>query len=826
MLKAHRHPVLAGEVANTFEDKYCLVEGVTRMGGLAALQGLDLLVEGNLGEAELRTLVEQTVDVDATAALVGRGQATCTFLREQERTEKSGTPGRMYMFAEKTTVREYVWNVEYTYEFSLKCGNGNGKDHTTVVRKRSAEVLTRTKQAPFATTEQRVLAALDLTWLLQQYSTVHTKGGMHFRINRDLDTCRTACRNKDVDEAKTFFADLAHFATTMRNEMKGVLAAQGATAHGSFDTNAEELVVAPVPLMVEVDGNGEGALLQTDELGLLVEEQARALRSRVAALGALEHAGSLGSGKEAGVLLVVQHLERMCDSYSRSVAYVEALLREQLTTAVGKEVSTADFAEYMGFHMRKHLQRAFVPRGLAVSVRHGNLNPEGSIIIQDTRFDNLPVPTFSRSLGSAVMRFDLNATTEATLQAQLHLHTFVDHQFGGGSGNIADHVHLRAEAQQFSAFVVLLGTVSGDDAFRPKHALIVQNRDVFDIPLLLETIPSKKEFAKAVEGLSPEQRAFAEAYRSMQMESTLFGMCVVQVKPHLERVLQLPEGSLTKEIQLTQDLLDLFLVYNIRSDLLSQDTQSKKKMEQSDRVAQVKHHVDVVKQMLSKAKEEEVSEAHRKKAFLSKEEDDEDEDEDTIKSMPVASKFSQLKASLFDEDDCVLECLSTCAVRGDPDTTTPTTPTQPHSPAPSTVGTALSVSTFPHILERSMQALGVDDVRPTIVKVGDGWKRTFQQGLLGTSDVTWLRKEGQTDARGKAFGLLDSLTRSGLLPLTADMHVVVASTHSFGETLMDTLVQENVNPIAAVQASSLVVASALHETEPDKLLTELDVRHL
>jgi hypothetical protein len=55
----------------------------------------------------------------------------------------------------------------------------------------------------------------------------------------------------------------------------------------------------------------------------------------------------------------------------------------------------------------------------------------------------------------------------------------------------------------------------------------------------------------------------------MQLESTLFGVCVVQIKPQLERLLRLPDDALTKEIQLTQDLLSLFIEYQVPSDLLS-----------------------------------------------------------------------------------------------------------------------------------------------------------------------------------------------------------------------------------------------------------------
>ena len=834
VLQAHRHPVLAGDVPHTFDDKYVLVEGLTGAGGLAVLRCLDLLLEGRLGEAGLQELLGKTVEVDTTATLVALSQTTCTFVREQKRTE------------DKRTIREYFWDVKYEYEFAVQRGGGEKEAFAAVVRRRSAEVLTRTKKAPFDTTERREVGAVDLTWLLRQLAGgvvtagVAAKMDVRFHINREVETCRTACRNKDVADAKTFFAGLARFGAAVRDEMEEVLGVQGAAAHGSFDTNADDIVVPTVPLMVDVadddggsagDTDSAGALLQRGELELLVQEQERALRGRVEKLGKVEHAGSLGSGKEAGVSLVMQQISRVCRSYADSVVYVESLLRDQLVAAVGKAVSANDFAEYMSFHMRRRLQRAYAPRGLAVSVRHGNLNPEGSVVVQDKRFGCLPVPTFSRALGASVMRFDLNATTEATLEAQVNLHAFVDHQFGGSSGNVDRHVQLRAEAQQFSAFVVLLGNVGGDDVFLPKHAVIVQNRDVFEIPLLLETIPSKKEFAKAVESLSPEQRAFAEAYRSMQMESTLFGMCVVQVKPHLERVLQLPAGSLTKEIQLTQDLLELFLVYNIRSDLLSQEDAAADGPDgvvlqtQADRVAQVKHHVDVVKQMLLKAKEEELAEAERRQLKRKREEEEQEEQRRSYK------RSSRRCMRLDVDDDEGPFCLPTLGITmldvscapsdgadaGTVDDTDDWVDTA-GDVAKGTADTSLSINTFPDILEQRLEAMGVDSVRPTIVKVGDSWNRTFQPGLLGSCEQAVLGEAEQTAGRAKAFGLLDSLTRSGLLPLSADMHVVVASTHSFGETLMDTLVQENVNPIAAVEASSLVVASALHETEPQQLL--------
>ena len=59
------------------------------------------------------------------------------------------------------------------------------------------------------------------------------------------------------------------------------------------------------------------------------------------------------------------------------------------------------------------------------------------------------------------------------------------------------------------------------------------------------------------------------------------------------------------------------------------------------------------------------------------------------------------------------------------------------------------------------------------------------------------------------------LTLSSLFSL----HVVIAATHCFDKTLMNTIVQDNVNPIEKVERSSLIVASTIHNTTPASLIS-------
>ncbi|CAM9548761.1 unnamed protein product [Choristocarpus tenellus] len=110
----------------------------------------------------------------------------------------------------------------------------------------------------------------------------------------------------------------------------------------------------------------------------------------------------------------------------------------------------------------------------------------------------------------------------------------------------------------------------------------------------------------SIQSLSPEQQRFAKAFRAMQLESTLFGVLVIQIKPQMETLLRLPPGALTKEIQLTQDLMQLFIEYQVPSDLLTFDGHEDASLE--DKLLAVKGSVTNLQATIQMQKKQELDE--------------------------------------------------------------------------------------------------------------------------------------------------------------------------------------------------------------------------
>ena len=128
------------------------------------------------------------------------------------------------------------------------------------------------------------------------------------------------------------------------------------------------------------------------------------------------------------------------------------------------------------------------------------------------------------------------------------------------------------------------------------------------------------------------------------------------------------------------------------------------------------------------------------------------------------------------------------------------------------------LTTIPNELDAKYLKLDLDGtLRPSIIKVNAGqtWVKKFQRNLLTKSETKSLTKSNLKEERDAAFDLLDALSRSGALDINcAELHVVVAATHCFARTVVDTVIMDNVNPIEKVERSVLIVGTTIHN-QPD-----------
>ena len=879
VLGTERDPKSAAEVDHGYADKFQLAEFVTSTacaGHLLCLESLGLTAE---------TLARiASIAPERTLTLALRSTETCAFVKETKReensrahqTEYTNTAGSSTTVTSKVvkTITEYFWDVGVAYEVFIYTGNDkDGADRVVLYSgERKTSVKTLSRAEPIPKRRLRDVAETDLSWLARRVQNLH----IGFSIDRAHKDCHTPRRNQDIIGALSFQSALrqwcgavaGYFLSDVFPLEKGhgmdvaairddtafvpvlpLLEVRAHSAEGDVVVQVSDLVAVALPSVP-----AGGTVMLAGDMNALLGGQKKSLEACLTRM-----ATTLGKGKglitpaEGRLIVVAQHMAEVCTAHHEAVDFIEHMLHRQLVQAIGKEVSSADFTAYMQFHMRKVMQEAYTPRLFSHAVRHGMHNPEGTVSIEQEVGGDMaePVVMVGRKLAArevVPMRFALNASSDVHFGGTRHVHSYVCHRF---STEAMPQLSLVGRARQFSGFVLMVGAIGGADLFLPQHAMIVQNKDDLKLPLLLEEIPTPKEFKDAIESLSPEQKRFAQAYRAMQLEATLFGVCVVQIKPQLEKVLNLPADSLTKEIRLTQDLLELFLEYQIPGDLLSYQPDSGVSEAASAKVEAVRAQVAAMKAMVQKVKEDALEEARLVREMEKQQREAEQRQREMeqhqrdkrrssrggsgaglamCKSAPMRKRMCKAPTGSVPDSAPMrkkMSVLTESTSRPKSETTTkpeskqeePTEQREPDTTAHDAVG-EYDISTLPQILEQRYTALDEDScLRPTILKTGGAWRKTAQATLLSRAETTTLEKDAQKKEKNRAFDLLDALTRSGALSIEdAALHVVVAATHCFDKTLMDTLVQDSVNPIEKVERSALIAASAVHNLAVENLL--------
>lgn len=859
-----RHPQYPADVPHRYDDKYLLAEFVTRIAVASWLQCLEVV---GLTAEQLGQLASWAKTRSVTLRLTAHED--CRWLREEKRkvesaeervTEVRGILGKSTR-TEKvvTTVTEYFWRYDATYALVAFQGTDTEKAITLHARSGSIEIKTNQEATPRPKTVMRPPIDLNLTWLLAH---LDAEGRAAFTIDRNDLACHTPARNPAIEDALAAFDEIAAWCASITAYfLNDLFPAQQEHGRDLAAIHDRDVFVPVQPLFESQPGDGEGVLPVAYMNGFLAEEQ-RSLAEKCRALGAaFPRDTTLITAVEACLLVTLLHARQVCRQHADSIAYIERMLRDQLVAAIGKELTPADFTAYMDFHHRKLVKPEYRPLPFSYAIRRPEHYPEGVLSLEAGRggATDAIATTVRRTEAQRPMSFALDASTRVSFLGERYLHAWISHQF---SGQVAPALSLIARARQFSSFILLVGRIASADSFEPRLGVILQNKDLVKIPLLLEQIPTPKEFRDAIESLSPEQQRFAQAFRGMQLESTLFGVCVIQIKPQLEKLLKLPPDSLTKEIKVTQELLDLFIEYQIPSDLLSYDGPADATTD--DKLARVKQYIARMYEMIELSKAREFEQEREREAKRLAE----------MNRTPPPGMFAggygpppmpgggpppmPLSGAPMTRtmmggppmmQSAPMPAMSAPAPMPGP-MPPPIPPNEraaapagaaPVAPASGTVAAATTrpakaaaadpagtagdgevtdYTRIPGELDRKFEQLDTDGaLRATIINPGDPWTRTAQKGLLSAATTAALGATEQRNERNRAFDLLDALSKSGALAIDdASLHVVLAATHCFDKTLLDTVIQDNINPIEKVERSLMIVGTTVHGRPATELL--------
>jgi len=902
-----RNPVIPANISHTYEDKYFLAEISTRVAITAIRNSLDHATNGSFSKCLPQML--HWYRAKKTVIMRTQAEERCVFTQttvtdvKSNTSQMSATTSSLFGTSISqsftiTKVTEHEWHYQVDWETFVYPGDEGieSSSKTSLAAScTSASLLTRSDKpvTPRPLHRSAIVEEVDLTWLLKAFGgdSAATDADAHvvvdFSIDRsDEKTCHTPRRNAQVEQAMNFFQRLHFYQAEVQHYLRHMDAIaemkERPAGTSAAISDACEQLFDPIPaafvLEEKQDGNEKGTTLQPADLDAILKQQSSVLSDVLSRLmESIPPATSMFNDESVRMILGYHLVGAHAKSYSEQIQELENMLMHQLVGAIGKVVQPHHFAEYMDYHHRQLFSAAHAPRGFCQAVRRVDHCPEGTIALeqQNEKGDYQPVPCFvagrsstTDGAGAAPITFPLNASANLTFFGDQYLHSFVLHQFSGVN---PAPIRLAARARQFSSFVLMIGSMSGPSSFETQNAIIIKNKDDLLIPLLLETIPTPKQFKDAIESLSPEQQRFAKQFRAMQLNATLFAIVTIQIKPQLERVLNLPPDALTKEIKLTQSLMELFIEYQIPSDLLSfSATEDLGKPP----TAAVKEHVQEIEAMLGQSKGRELNDAfqQRMKDELRGELEDSGCAYSTLsdlsrssrggvtfgapppmpmlssacpplaptasfggggsRSQPQQPKSKVMKKMAVRREEVAvasttastLHATPSAGASADPPSNSDNAAQGQNYGSSSSAGVGVGAggesaatvdwTNIPKRMDESFEKLDTDSaLRPTILKTSETWQRTTQNGLLSKPAVEYcFSLDDQRIERNRAFDLLDALTRSGAMSVETDsaLHVVLCATHCFERSVMDTLVRDNMNPIEKAERSSLIMASTIH----------------
>ena len=859
ILDTTRNPVLPEDAEHTYEDKYALAEFVVN--SAIASYG-NVLNHIGVRDNILDQALHWYQDDKSTVELEFVGKTWSEFVKEEERmTTDSETETdfvtKVYNAATKTKtdtvkVKSKVYDMHHTLNIQL--------DLKIKTKDSSITVFTHAKKVQFVHisknqgerklpihTNSSANNKLSLNWLLEMLSDgTESK----FSIDRKNESCKTPRRNEGVERSLEFSRKLEQWSNqvntflSIAQSIAEIYLESAKRAQASnLETKDDDIFVPIVPLFEN------GTVLSMDDLNEFLHHQVQTLSS--ASENAISKYSEVDffSPDQISLGVTSRHLMSLHREMLRSLDYVEHMLETQLFQAIGKHIQATDFDKFMQFHNQRFFAKEYAPQPFSYSVRRPGYYPDGAISI-GTRKAGAgtlePIETLVRKIPREKgyrLSIPIDSATKVDLDGDVYLHGYMRHIW---NDNGSQELEINARAQQFSSFLLVIGVMGGSNVFLPKHAIVLQDKDEVIIRLIANVLPSAKAFKDAIASLSPEQQEFARAFRSMQLETSVFGVCVIQLKPQFEKLLQLPQHSLSKEIQLTQDLMSLFIEYQIPSDLLSFD--GSEDLPIAEKIEAVRDHVGAVLTIIDSQKKAQLLEAkdeHKAEKMMNRPvppvqaqrammmEGAMMMDGNVNRRLKTVNMESRSDASMgyvaessimsaeFEEFDLLEVDASKSKVDDVPASE------QGKSTISNATSEAFDPTMIPRVLDQKLEKHDKDGaLKSTIVQVKDGpWERLRKKNLLVAPQRSLLNDKDKEHENHKAMDLLTAISRSGSLPIVqSELHIIVAVSHCFQNDVVGTVIRDNVNPIRKVEQSILMLGSIIYDKDYEDILTPSNER--
>jgi hypothetical protein len=659
ILDENRHPKFIGDVPHSYMDKFKMVEIGANMTCDALLECLEQLVTGDNDP----TLVEQIHAYHANARRVmlcfqsnthkTKAKVEEVKIQTGNMIEKKTLGVKTSTTAEFRTVKEYKWTEIHEWKFYLDVySNTPGAAPTCVpISSQSIEICCKSEILPpnldsEIKTQMKTPMEVDVSFLYRNNTPL-------VQIDRQKHSCRTPVRNEEIARFISMNDKLKNWMFGVKQKYFQIVSSAKNMENKELlcDLEDSSLFVPSFSVLVNTtapsnnnqsnEANEEKSPLVPD-LNLTPDETTRIMTQFQSSMNSSIYKLKYSTTNKKQDMsphrvflfnkigVITNYCMKLITQCNQNLMVVESLLYDQLNKAIGKEITP----ELVNDFMLIHFQRMFAgpiyqPRAFSYSVRRPKCSQEGVLSIdRGYGYNNQThksLFTFCREFPASqdMPHFScvLNSSTKLKLGGSRMVHAFVQSKFDKSQDS---PLFLKARACQFSCFVVMVGTIQPGNSFSAKHAIIVKDKDTLSIPLSLTALPSAKAFRDAISSLSPEQQEFAQMIRCMQLESSLFAVCVVQVKPIMEKVLNLPPNSLTQETALTQSLMTLFMDHQIASELLKFDSELSIGDEKGDlstptKLKQVKRNVKNNEDMISDLKLKQLSDKKQQNEYKTKE---------------------------------------------------------------------------------------------------------------------------------------------------------------------------------------------------------------